>query len=247
MHERARSDTRGLSADLPIVPIARLELTFAPRPWPFAIERRAEIDVHFAQRRRETPALWNGRILLLHDHVIAGGVLRGAFLETDFASYIAWRDWGFPDAAVTNCFALGALRTRDGAYLLGVMGAHTVSAGRAYFPGGVPEPMDVVGRTVDLAGNLMREIAEETGLTAADVEAEPGWHAVLDGRRIALVKVLDVAATGEDFRTRIRANLARQHEPELADIRIVRGPDDVDASMPGFVIAFLAQRWSRAL
>src|SRR5437763_16923753 len=93
MFEHARSLANG-SADLPIVSLQRLELTFAPRPWRFAAERRAEIDAHFARLRSQTPALWNGRILLLHDHAIAGAVLRGAFLETDFASYIAWRDWG---------------------------------------------------------------------------------------------------------------------------------------------------------
>src|SRR5262249_58407534 len=120
------------------------------------------------------------------------------------------------------------------------------SAGRAYCPGGVRERADVVGGRVDLEGNLMREIAEETGLTAADVAAEPGWHAVLDGRRIALVKVLDVAASAQALRARILAELARQPEPELADIRIVRGPVDLDASMPHFVTAFLHHAWSRA-
>jgi hypothetical protein len=228
-----------------IMQVARLELAFAPRPWLFARDRRAEIDAYFAERQRENPALWNGRVLLLHRHCIANAVMRGAFLEADFASYVAWRDWGFPDADVINCFAMGALRTRDGAYLLGVMGPHTVSAGRTYFPAGVPEPADVVGKEVDLAGNLTREVAEETGLSPADFAAQPDWHAVVDGARIALMKLLDVDADAETIRTRIRAELARQRQPELADIRIVRGPADLDATVPRFVAAYLAHIWGR--
>src|SRR5438105_2692741 len=97
--------------------------------WPFADKRRPEIDAHFAKLQREKPALWNGRVLLLHRYDIDRHVFGGAFLETDFASFVAWRDWGFPDAGVTNCFSMCALRASDGAYVLGVIGAHTEVGG----------------------------------------------------------------------------------------------------------------------
>ena len=63
--------------------------------------------------------MWNGRVLLMRRGDIADGVLSGAYLETDFASFIAWRDWGFPDTTMRNCFAMAALRSADGAFLLG--------------------------------------------------------------------------------------------------------------------------------
>ena len=93
----------------------------------------------------------------------AGGVLRGQYLETDFASFIAWRDWDFPDATVKNCFALGALRGSDGAFLLGVMGPHTMNAGRIYFPGGTPDPSDIAEGKVDLEGSV-RRLLDRLGL-----------------------------------------------------------------------------------
>ena len=39
------------------------------------------------------------------------------------------------------------------------------------------------------------------------------------------------------------AHLERERQPELSDIRIVRGPADFDAAMPRFVTAFLAQHF----
>ncbi len=228
---------------LPVLALDHLDLRYAPRPWPFADARRAEIDAHFAERCRDNPHLWNGRVLVMHDFAIDGAVLRGAYLETDFASFLAWRDWDFPDRSMRNCFALAALRGADGAFVAGVMGAHTANAGKTYFAGGTPDPDDVVGDTVDLAGSVLRELAEETGLAAAEVMPAAGWNAVLAGPRIAMLKVLDSALPAAALRERIRDFLRREAHPELADVRIVRAPADVDASMPPFMAAFFAHVW----
>ena len=67
---------------------------------------------------------------------------------------------------------MGALRASDGAYLLGVMGPQTVNAGKIYFPAGVPDLDDIVGDRVDLARNVRREVAEETGLGPDDYRAD---------------------------------------------------------------------------
>ena len=229
--------------DIRVVALASLDLRFAPRPWAFAEQRRAESRRISRPCKRDKPDLWNGRVMMLRDWALSGGALKGAFFETDFASMLAWRDWDAPDDTVRNCFAQGALRTADGAFLLGVMGAHTANAGRIYFPSGTPDPDDVDGGHVDLAGSVMRELAEETGLSAADVTRRAGWHAVLAGMRIALMKTLRSAEPAEALRGRILANLARQETPELADMRIVRGPADLDPMMPSFIAAYLSEMW----
>src|SRR5262249_27078623 len=89
-----------------VVALDRLDLSFAPHSWAFADERRADIDAHFAARQRERPKLWNGRVLLMSRCVLNGRSLSGSFFETDFASFLAWRDWNCPDETVTNCFAM---------------------------------------------------------------------------------------------------------------------------------------------
>jgi 8-oxo-dGTP pyrophosphatase MutT (NUDIX family) len=235
-----------LMPDLTLVPLQRLELRFAPKSWPFAAERRGEIDRYFADLRRGKPDLWNGRVLVLHEFAVADGVFRGAYLETDFASFLAWRDWGFPDKSVRNCFAMGALRAADGAFVLGIMGEHTANSGKIYFIGGTPDPGDIVGERVDLEGSVLRELREETGLSPDAVRLQPGWRAIFDGSRIAMIKVLRAAEPAAALRDRILAFLSRERTPELAGVHIVRGPADLDAGMPAFVPKFFDHVWATA-
>jgi 8-oxo-dGTP pyrophosphatase MutT (NUDIX family) len=228
-----------MNDDVSIVALDRIAFSFAPRAWPFAQARRAEIAAHFAARRAQTPAIWNGRVLLVHAWSLAARSIAGTFFETDFANFMAWRDWGFPDRSVTNCFSMGAIRAADGAFLLGVMSPHTANAGKIYFPAGTPDPHDVAGDVVDLAGNVAREVAEETGLTDRDLSAQPGWTAVLAGPRIALMQVLQARVPAAELRERILGHLAREPKPELSDIRIVRRRADFESAMPAFVTAYL--------
>jgi hypothetical protein len=222
-----------------IFPVDRLDLDFAPQPWPFADRRRAEIDAFFAGLQKENPALWNGRVLLMHRHLVRGGVFEGAYLETDYASFIAWRRWGSPPAGVRDCFSAAAIVSADGAVLLGEMGAHTANAGKIYFPCGTPDPSDIVGGQVDLAWSVERELKEETGLALGELHAEAGWTTVVDGPLIVQVRTLRSPKKASDLRAQILAHLASEAQPELSDIHIVRGPRDYGPAMPSFVTAFL--------
>src|SRR5580704_14053006 len=222
--------------------VATLDLKVGPFDWPFAAERRGEIDAHFAEKRREKPELWNGRVLLGRNAVRAGDDLRADFFETDFASFLAWRDWGFPDASVFNGFGMGALRCSDGAFVLGEMSPHTSNAGRVYFPSGTPDLDDIRDGAVDIAGSVAREVEEETGLTPADYRAAADWDCVVSGAAIAMIRILDVDLAGEALRERIEANLARQPQPELCRIHLVRERRDLTAAMPRFVTAFVEKQ-----
>jgi hypothetical protein len=226
-------------SDIAIFPVERLALTFEPRPWAFAAERRAEIDAFFAALQRDRPGVWNGRVLVMHRQRLAEGVFSGAYLETDYASFAAWRAWGRPPAGVHDCFGAAVVVAADGGVLLGVMGEATAQAGRVYFPCGTPDRDDIVDGTVDLAGSVARELKEETGCDVAGFAAAPGWIAVVDGGLIMQVKVLRAAEPADRLRARILAHIAREAKPELCDVRIVRGQGDFTPAMPRFVTAFL--------
>lgn len=235
-----------MSSDLSLFRVDRLDLSLVPKPWPFAQEKREEIAAYFADLQRHKSAIWNGRILLLHRHAVDGGVFRGEYLETDYASFSAWCAWGTPPAGVRNCFGAAAVVASDNAVLLGVMGAHTANAGQIYFPCGTPDPSDVFDGKVDLEASVARELAEETGCGIDAFAVEPGWTVLDDGARFAHIKTLRSALPADALRARIRGSLAREEQPELADIHIVRGRDDFDPAMAPYVIAFLEWHFDRA-
>src|SRR6266404_5518230 len=225
--------------------VTSLDLPVQPWSWPFAAARRADIDAHFAARQREKPKMWNGRVLLGREPAFAGGRFTASYFETDFASFLAWRDWGFPDKDVFNGFGMGALRCTDGAFVLGEMSGHTSNAGRIYFPSGTPDLDDIRDGAVDISGSVAREVLEETGLAPADYRAASDWDCVVSGAAIAMIRILDVTLTGDDLRARIEANLARQVQPELAAIHLVRSTSDLTAAMPRFVTAFLERQFAK--
>lgn len=230
--------------DIEIVALDRVEITREPWSWRFALERRAEIDSHFAQILRA--GMWNGRILLLNRYAICDGALRGNCFETDYASLCAWRDWGFPDRSACNIFAAAALRGADGGFLVGEMAPGTANAGMLYFPCGTPEPDDVAADgMLDLEGNLTRELLEETGLAIDPCRCEAGWTLVRDGGYLALLKLVTAPQTAEELHGRILHYIAGEKRPELTDIRIVRSAADFHPAMPRFVQAYLRDFWSR--
>lgn len=231
---------------LPLFRIERLDLSFTPKPWPFAQEKQAEIATAFAELQRRKPAIWNGRILLLYRQAIEDGVFRGDYLETDYASFSTWCSWGMPETGVRDCFGAGAVISADGAVLLGVMGAHTANAGQIYFFAGTPDPSDIFDGRVDLEASVARELKEETGCDIGEFEVVPGWTVVLDEARIVQIKTLRSAETAEILRGRMLTHLAREKQPELADICIVRGRGDIVPAMRPFTKAFLEHHFDRA-
>lgn len=73
-----------------------LALSVDATKWKFAIQRRREIDALFTELQSAKPALFNGQVLLMHDYAIVDGIMRGKFLQSDYASFAAWQRWGRP-------------------------------------------------------------------------------------------------------------------------------------------------------
>ena len=212
-----------------IFDISRIEAVFEQRDWGFATDRAADIAAHWKRLSNAYPDYFDGRVLVQYQRRVEDDVFHARYLETSYSAFIAWRDFGWPDMTVRNGFPMAALRGADGAFLLGEMGAHTANAGKVYFPAGTPEPSDVrADGRVDLLGGMLRELEEETGLTAAEVTVGAGWTAVSLGPRIAFMRKVSLAMDAEAGRELILSRLAKQAHPELADIRIVRSPADID-------------------
>ncbi|MBS0245658.1 MAG: NUDIX hydrolase [Proteobacteria bacterium] len=227
-----------------VVHVDRLELAYEPKAWAFADANRHQIDAVFAEAQAKKPALFNGRVMVMHRCSIDHGVMSGGFLETDYASFTYWIAGGRPDAGIYDCFGAAALMSADGAFLLGEMGAHTYNAGQIYFPCGTPDRSDLTGNTVDFDFSVRRELKEETGLDSSELTDEPGWTLAMDGEVICAVKVMRSPLVAEPLRAKMLRHLARERQPELADIKIVRGVGDFHPKMRPFARIFLAARFS---
>ena len=219
--------------------VTTFDLRVTSWDWPFARTRRGEIDAHFTEAQHSKPKTWNGRVLLARSAQLTGDRLAAEYFETDFASFLAWRDWGHPDKDVFNGFGMGALRASDGAFVLGEMAGHTANAGRIYFPAGTPDLDDISDGAVDIAGSVAREAEEETGLSPRDYRAAPDWCCVDAGVSLAMIRMLQADLPGDALRAKIEANLAQQDQPELSAIHLVRKRSDLTDAMPRFVTAYL--------
>ncbi|MBI3275063.1 MAG: NUDIX hydrolase, partial [Methylocystis sp.] len=123
-----------MNREVKLARVDRLDCVIEDHDWPFDRRRRREINAYWANLVSENPSFYDGRVLLarrIQERTEQGArkVLAVGFFETRFSRFLAWRDFGFPDSDVYNCFAMAALRSADGAFLLGEMGAHTANAG----------------------------------------------------------------------------------------------------------------------
>jgi 8-oxo-dGTP pyrophosphatase MutT (NUDIX family) len=227
--------------DLSIHRVATLDLSYEPWTWPFATANREAAAKHFAAQQAKKPALFNGKVLLMREPKVVGDRLIARYFEADFATYLTWRDVGFPGEGIFSGFGMGALRDADGTYVMGEMSAHTANGGRVYFPSGTPDPSDLVGNRVDIEGSIVREVAEETGLTPADYSVWPGFHCIIAKPAVAIVQLLELKQSAAAVKQVILRNIAREELPEFSDVHLIRNAADITSSMPRYVAAYIRE------
>jgi 8-oxo-dGTP pyrophosphatase MutT (NUDIX family) len=221
-------------------PVAVLSLWLGPGKWAFAQDERTRIKEHWRKLADQNPRIWNGDVLICSTASLENKVLSGQFIKTDYASFVAWRDWGWPDKTVSNCFGSAAVLSADGALLYGRMSGHTLNSGRLYPPGGSLEMQDVrPDGQVDVMGSIIRELEEETGLKASDAE-KGELLAIFEGPRLSVAQVFRFAAQAEAMAGQVRSYLSSAHEDELSDIEIISSSSHIDSTIPAYAVA-LAQ------
>jgi len=221
-----------------------MESIFVARAWDFAMQRRDDIDRHWNELLVQKPLLYDGVVLLIDRCEIlqrdGRRILSTRHFPTRYRNFLAWRDFGFPDASVRNCFAAAALKSADGAFILGEMAAHTANAGRVYFAAGTPDMGDVKGNSVDLTGSILRELTEETGIGADEIVCADNWSVIFEGPRVGCMKIVRSALAAEPLVARIETFLASDENAELARMHIVRSAADLKpGAMPDFILAYL--------
>lgn len=214
--------------------ITDIRLRLRSGAWPIADDLRPKIEAHWAACIAANPHLWNGRVLGTiapgepGGIAIDDGVLTGEAVEGDFAGFLAWRDWGFPEIGIRNLFGSALVMSSDGALILGKMAATTANAGRIYPPGGSLEPSDVdAAGNVDVVASIERELREETGLLAAEAVME-GMLAAFDGPRVSIGRIFRFTRPADELVEIVMTELDRQEERELEEVIAFRSVDELD-------------------
>ena len=239
--------TRRWWHDLPVIHrVTSLDLPVQPWSWPFAETRRAEISAHFAEKQREKPNMWNGRVLLGRDPVFAGARLSCQLFRDRFCQ--------LPGLARLGLSRQGRVqRLRHGR----ACAAPTARSCSAKWDSTPPTPGASIfrpARPISTTSGMARSIYPAAWRVSSrrrpvwrrgEYRSEPDWHCVFTGPAMAMIRILHVDMPGDALRARIEANLALQQLPELSAIHLVRGTRDLTAAMPGFVTAFIEAQLAR--
>lgn len=228
-----------------IIQVDRLECRISNYNWAFEKECAQNILDHWRACSQRNPSLYDGRILLaqrieanLND---TERVLCVDFFETSFSAFMAWRDFGWPDKTIFNCFSQAAVCARGGAFLLGQMNLDHSNAGAFYFPCGNPDLSDVrPSGSVDLRASLIRELREETGLEASEGQEARDWIIVFDGQRAACIRRFDWPVEHTALKERVDAFLSAQSQPELSGVVFLKDPAALEQIfLPPFMKIYL--------
>jgi len=222
-----------------------IEAVIEPFDWPFLASHAGAIDRYWDEASRGKSGMFNGTVLIQHRGRVDSRIFRAGYRPVEYKQFLGYQRLDVPADGVRNGFGMAALRAADGAYLLGQMGAGTANAGKIYFAAGTPDLGDVVDGKVDLAGSVVRELCEETGLCADEVRVAEGWTAILMDKKAAFMRDVSIDLPAREARALMLERMKSLHEDELSDIVIV-GPDfDLDnPRMPDFMQAYLRRAFA---
>lgn len=232
---------------LDIHEIDHIEAVLEPFDWEAPTRHAAAIEDYWQQAMQRSNQMFNGTVLIQHRGAIEGRVFKAGYSATDYKSFLGFLRLEIDSPGVRNGFGMAALRASDGAFLMGQMGPGTANAGMVYFAAGTPDMNDVVDGKVDLAGSVIREMCEETGLRAEEVRVGQGWTTIFAPKRVAFMRSVTIDLPAQAARALMLERMKALKEDELSDIVIVR-PDDplTDARMPEFVLAYLHRAFGRS-
>lgn len=209
--------------------------------WQLASDAAADIEAEWHKVQAGNPNYFNGTIYLVDGLSLGDGALAATLLRSDFASYLYWRERGFPQSGVRDGFGSALIRAGDGAYLLGRQRPGNINSGLTYLPGGFIDDRDVAADgSIDIAASIARELLEETGLTDADVAMLPGYLVTETGAHLSIAKTFSSPLGGAELKSVIERHLAKDAKSELDGVSIISALGDLDGlPMPHYARVLL--------
>lgn len=235
--------------DLPrgtVVPVERVELQQADGPHPYELRHRVAIDSEWAKRKEAMPSLFDGRFCLMERlSLSADGVLGGTFHIGRYATFLHWL--ARRQEGLEHLFAHAVPVLSDGSLLAVRMGEATVNSGQVYFAAGSFDADDVRNGTVDVHGNMLREVAEETGIDLKRGKREPTlWFWGGRDGASCLFQRYAMPFDADEAEEAVANYIATETQPELASPVILRSLDDLPATAPAHMAPFVQFHFEQA-
>ena len=223
--------------------VGRVALHAGDTQWAYAQRHSGEIEKHWRQAKAATPTFFNGIIYLIEHIEMGQDQFFGRLIKTDFKSYLFWRDNGFKaDAGVADGFGSALIRSAEGHIILGRQRPGNVNSGLAYLPGGFIDGRDIDEHgAADVAQSVARELSEETGLGAAELDPQPGFIVTRTGAHVSFAVDYRSHLTSDELAARISAHIAADPDPELSSVVVIKCCEDcAGVAMPPYAKILLA-------
>ncbi|NGO50061.1 hypothetical protein [Allomesorhizobium camelthorni] len=218
-----------MTFDIPsnlIVPVDVVDVRLDPEPHPFETVNAAAIEENWRAETRANPSLFDGTVVLLSRLAYEGGRFEGRCHAVRYATFMHWRRER-ANTAAGHVFAHAMLVSRDNALVAIRMAANTVNAGRVYFAAGSFEPVDFADGAADVDFNMIREVAEETGLDISSIPRGERYYALSTERGTVLFRRYFLDENADEVSRRIETFVAGEPDAEISGPVIIRGADDL--------------------
>lgn len=202
-----------------VVAVATFDIRVQRGKWPFAEQNEHAIAQHWQRRKAENPSFFNGTVHLLGDHELSDTHFTGSLVPVSFASFLFWKDSGYPDKTVYDCFGSALVRSQSGSVILGRQSPGNINAGLTYLPGGFIDERDVGGDgRVDLAASVAREMKEELGFDAASFAQTRGARITFCEQLVSLAIEFVSQETSQHLVTQGMHHIAGEADSELEQL-----------------------------
>lgn len=214
----------GFPPEAHLFPVEGVRLRVLDGAHPFHLENRAAAEANWQAEIAANPALYDGRMVFQHRLSLSEGVVEGEGYVVPYSTFLLWRRQPLGQGGF-HVFAFPVIASADGALIAVRMGAHTANAGLVYCAAGSLDPHDIVDGQCDIAGNMVREVREETGLDLGEAATDGRFFASYARRRLTIARLYRFDLPAGAILDRIAAHMEVDEEKEIAGAVAIRSPD----------------------
>lgn len=206
------------------VRVDAFDLSVVEGPHPLFAAHEEEIEANWAKEAEANPYLFNGQMVLQRHLTYDEGVIRGVAHVIPYSMLLWWRKRPDPQGAL-HLFGFPVIVSSDGAIIAIRMSARTANPGQVYCAAGSLDLSDIIDGKLDLAGNMAREVREETGLDLSEAQADPHFHVSHRDNRIVAFRLYRFPVTAPELAARIEAYMLYDEEQEIDGVVVIRSAD----------------------